>query len=546
MLQATPATPIYNTDATHPAQRWWESAVIYQIYPRSYQDTNGDGVGDLKGIQQRIPYLKDLGVDAIWISPCYRSPMVDFGYDIADYCDIDPLFGTMADFDALLADAHAAGLRVIMDYVPNHTSDQHAWFLESRSSHENPKRDWYMWEDPKPDGSPPNNLTGFFEGSIWEYDEATAQYYLHMFLKEQPDLNWRNPEVVAAMHNVLRFWLDKGVDGFRLDAITVLVKEETLSDIPEESVGVTGADLLAHLTEIHNHPGLHPVLKGFRSVLNEYSGDRMMIGENYTATFEELIGFYGDQLDEIHLPMNLQTLLLPWDAHTMRASLEEYYAVLPAGAIPSLVFGNHDRSRLASRFGAENHRSAHTLLLTLWGVPTLYYGDELGMVDAAILPEQRQDPFVGEAENVGVGRDPERTPMQWDATESAGFCPSDVMPWLPVNTTFTSNVADQENDPASSLAYNQRLLALRHESAALTVGTLRFIDVDADNLLVYLRESDGERLAVVVNFGADTHTVNLDGLGDHAEVRLSSYMDNPTVSENSITVRPHESIILRV
>jgi alpha-glucosidase len=545
-LPIMPARDVYNPAPTADPP-WWETAVIYQIYPRSFQDSTGDGVGDLPGIRQRLPYLRDLGVDAVWISPFFRSPMADFGYDIADYCDVDPVFGSMSDFDALLADAHDLGIRVIIDFVPNHTSDRHPWFVESRSSRDNPKRDWYIWRDPKPDGGPPTNLVGFFAGSAWTLDEATGQYYLHMFLEEQPDLNWRNPEVVAAMHDVLRFWLDKGVDGFRLDAITVLIKREPLSDLPGDPLSLTGRDLLLELTEIHNQPELHDILQGFRRVLDEYDGDRVLIGETNAAYFDELVEFYGSELDEIQLPMNLTTLLLPWEAQTMRRSLAEYYDALPPRAVPSIVFGNHDRSRLATRFGPENARAANALLLTLWGVPTMYYGDELDMVDGRVMSEQRQDPFFGEAHNVGSGRDPERTPMQWDDSKHAGFTGDDVAPWLPVKTTFHSSVAAQENDPASTLNFCRELLALRRRSPALQVGSLRFMNCPHDDLLVYERKADGERLLVAVNFGAASHVCDLLPIVDNAEVLLSSRTVAPAKLDSPrAPIAPHEALILRL
>jgi alpha-glucosidase len=519
--------------------------VIYQIYPRSFQDTNGDGIGDLRGIQRRLPYLRDLGIDAIWISPFFRSPMADFGYDISDYRDIDPIFGTMRDFDALLAACHAHDIRLIIDFVPNHTSNRHPWFLASRSSRHNPKRDWYMWRDPKPDGGPPTNLVSFFGGSAWTYDETTGQYYLHMFLEEQPDLNWRNPEVVEAMHDVLHFWLQKGVDGFRLDAITVLIKKELLSDLPDHAISSTGLALLLHLTEIHNQPQLHEILKGFRRVLAGYEHDAVMIGETNAADFEELMSFYGRELDEIHLPMNLRTLNLPWDAQTMRHSIVEYYAALRAQAMPSFVFGNHDQSRLATRFGAENARSANVLLLTLWGVPTLYYGDELGMIDGQILPHERQDPFAGEGNNLGSGRDPERTPMQWDDSENAGFTDERAEPWLPVNTTFHSNVAEQENDPTSMLSFCKQLLELRRRSPALRRGSIRFMENVDDDLLIYERMAENERLLVAVNFGDARHTLDISSLADDGAILLSSKMATPTAPDiGNIVLRPHESLIM--
>lgn len=547
-IKVKPSGKIYNEHLpTHKLIPWWVTGVVYQVYPRSFQDSNGDGIGDLRGIQQRLPYLRELGIDAIWISPFFKSPMADFGYDVSDYRDIDPIFGTMDDFDAMLKTANDLNIRIIVDFVPNHSSNEHPWFLESRSSHDNPKRDWYIWRDPKPDGSPPNNLVGFFGGSVWTFDEQTGQYYLHMFLEEQPDLNWRNPEVVTAMNDVLHFWLQKGVAGFRLDAITILIKQEPLHDLPEDALTATGLDLLLRLNQMHNQPELHDILRDFRTILDSYDGERILIAETNAGSFEELVGFYGENLDGIQLPMNLRTLNLEWDAKLVAESITEYFASLPHGATPNFVFGNHDQPRLVNRFGEANHRSANMLLLTLWGAPTMYYGDELGMSDGHILPEQRQDPFVGEAGNVGSGRDPERTPMQWDSSPNAGFTDEDVTPWLPINTTFQSNVAEQEANPQSTLNFCKQLLEIRHESDALRFGSIQFMDSPADDLLIYERKIDEEHLLVIINFEGNSHTLDLSALTDNAIVLLSSKMDNPENSDSAnFAIRPHESLLLKL
>src|SRR5438105_4258450 len=368
--------------------RWWQRGVVYQIYPRSFMDSNGDGTGDLPGITSRLDYLEWLGVDAIWISPIFPSPMADFGYDVSNYTDVEPLFGSLSDFDRLVDEAHRHDMRIILDYVPNHTSDQHPWFLESRASRDSARRDWHMWRDARPDGGPPNNWLGSFGGSGWEWDAATSQFYYHAYLKEQPDLNWWNPAVQAAMYDVLRFWLDRGVDGFRI-------------------------------------------------------------------------------------------------------------AALPAGAWPNWVLGNHDRSRVASRVGPAQARVAAMLLLTLRGTPTLYNGDEIGMHDVPIPPALVQDPFERNVPGLGLGRDPERTPVQWDDGPHAGF--STTTPWLPLADDYTLvNVATQRQDPRSMLALHRQLIAVRRSTPALSIGSYVRAYTD-DSVLVYVREGEGQRVFVAVN-----------------------------------------------
>ncbi|TMA12179.1 MAG: alpha-amylase, partial [Deltaproteobacteria bacterium] len=377
------------------AAPWWQTGVVYQIYPRSYQDSNGDGVGDLPGITARLDHLASLGVDAIWISPFYPSPMKDFGYDVSDYTGVDPLFGTLADFDRLLAAAHERGLAVIIDWVPNHTSDQHAWFLASRSSRENPRRDWYVWRDAKPDGSLPNNWLSAFGGPAWTWEPRTRQYYLHTFLKEQPDLNWRNPEVRRAMLSTLEFWLERGVDGFRIDVAHAVMKDPELRDNPPAPAGRRDfhKDMGEYGTQLHiydrGHADTHLVYRDVRRLLERFSGTRarISIGEIHLFDLAELVAYYGAELDELHMPFNFTLLNVPWSAEAVRSTVDEMEAALPEGAWPNWVLGNHDESRVASRIGAVAARSAMLLLLTLRGTPTLYYGDELGMEDVQVPPE---------------------------------------------------------------------------------------------------------------------------------------------------------------
>jgi alpha-glucosidase len=366
-----------------PDRAWWKHGIVYQIYPRSFQDTDGDGIGDLQGIRMRLDYLSVLGVDAIWISPIYPSPMADFGYDVADYCDVDPMFGSLADFDDLVRDAHAQGLKIILDFVPNHTSDRHPWFAESRSDRSNPKRDWYVWRDGR-DDAPPNNWVSQFGGPAWTFDQATGQYYLHSFLREQPDLNWRNPEVRDAMYGVLRFWLERGVDGFRVDVIWLLIKDAGLRDNPPNPVFQPTQAEINRFLHVYNadQPEIHDVIAEMRAVLDHYT-ERVLIGEIYLP-LERLVAYYGKDLSGAHLPFNFQLILTAWNAREIARLIEEYEQALPDGGWPNWVLGNHDQPRIAARVGAAQARVAAMLLLSLRGTPTMYYGDELGLGRVAI------------------------------------------------------------------------------------------------------------------------------------------------------------------
>ena len=376
---------------------WWQTGVIYQIYPRSFQDTNGDGIGDLKGIERRLDYLIGLGVDAIWISPIYPSPMADFGYDVADYCGVDSRFGALADFDNLLVQAHARGLKILLDFVPNHTSDRHPWFVESRSSRDNPKRDWYIWRDPAPDGGPPNNWISDFGGSAWEWDEATGQYYYHAFLKEQADLNWRNPAVQSAMYDVMRFWFDRGVDGFRIDVLWHMVKAADFPDNPPNPAYQPAMSDMHRVLQLHStdQPEVHGIAADMRAIADSYSaegrGERVLIGEIYLPV-DRLMHYYGRERAGVHLPFNFQLVDAPWEARSLATLIADYEAALPPGCWPNWVLGNHDRPRVAAKRGQAQARVAAMLLLTLRGTPTLYYGDELGLSDVAIPPDAGSGP----------------------------------------------------------------------------------------------------------------------------------------------------------
>ncbi len=533
----------YHADGTADL-KWWQTAVFYQIYPRSFQDANGDGIGDLQGIIDRLDYLVELGIDAIWISPIYPSPMVDFGYDVADYCDIHPMFGDLETFDRLLAAAHDLNLKIILDYVPNHTSDQHPWFLESRSSRDNPKRDWYIWKDAKEDGAPPNNWSANFGGSAWEWDEQTQQYYLHSFLPEQPDLNWRNPEVVDAMHNVIRFWLDKGVDGLRVDAIVCLMKDKQYRDNPPAKPGSHwakwGLDLEPRYSLLQSETV--QMVRQMRQVMDEYP-ERVHIGETGIPEFSDLIPYYGQPLDGYHIPFNFTLLYAPWDAARIRDLIEEYYAVLPEGGWPNFVFGNHDFHRLATRYGIENHRSVAMLLLTLWGIPTIYYGDEIGMADVFIPVEQRIDPWGINKPDTDLGRDPERTPMQWDSAPHAGFTTGE--PWLPVADDYKQvNVKAQSADEHSTLNFYKQLLRLRRELVPLQNGSLAFFNDVPQEVVAYVREAQGQRLLVAINFTGETQKIDLSKICSTSKTLLSS--EFKTHEGTHIILQPHESVLLQI
>ncbi len=532
---------------------WWKHGIIYQIYPRSFMDSNGDGVGDLQGIIQRLDYLVELGIDAIWISPCYPSPMADFGYDVADYCDIHPLFGDLATFDQLLAEAHERNIKVVLDYVPNHTSSEHAWFLESRASRVNLKRDWYIWREAKADGSEPNNWESMFGGKAWTWDAATQQYYLHLFLPQQPDLNWRNPEVVKAMHEVLHFWLSRGVDGFRMDVVTFLMKHPDLPDNPltrSSMFSVAESDDLiqAHVHDI-NQPEIHDRLREFRQIVDSYGGQRVTIGETWFFDPAELAHYYGKNMDELHVPFNFQLMKQPWNPALMRQTIQNYYDALPTGAWPNFVLGSHDEHRLATRFGRNNARTAAMLLLTLWGTPTWYYGDELGMEDGEILPHQIQDPFEIRVPGKGNGRDPERTPMQWDSSPNAGFSPEGVQTWLPIPPTYGEvNVEVQTEEPTSHLNFVRSLIGLRRELSVLHRGEeFAFLHNLPEDILAYTRTLDDEKVLVVLNYGKDKHTLDLSSVDESGEILLNTRMDkNEVVELAALEIRPHEGLLLQI
>lgn len=522
-------------------EAWWQTGVIYQIYPRSFQDTDADGVGDLRGIEQRLSHLVELQVDAIWISPIFPSPMRDFGYDVSNYCDIAPQFGSLADFDSLLIAAHAAGLKVILDFVPNHTSDQHPWFRESRSSTRSKKRDWYIWREGKPDGSLPNNWESEFGGPAWTLDNATGQYYYHAYLKEQPDLNWRNPQVEEAMGAVLRFWFDRGVDGFRVDAIHHLVEDEAGRDNPPDPRWREGMPPNERWLQIHtiDQPDVHRYIRSMRQVSDAYS-DRVMIGEAYLP-IDRLMAYYGADLTGFHLPFNFHLISTAWEPSAVATLIQVYEAALPAGGWPNWVLGNHDRSRVASRIGSAQARVAAMLLLTLRGTPTIYQGEEIGMVDVPIPPDQVQDPFEINVPGFGLGRDPVRTPMPWTPEPKGGF--TVAMPWLPLHGDVqTMNVATQACDPHSMLSLYKALLHLRRKYEVLARGSFQLVSAGA-GVLTYTRTLDDQQMLIVLNMtDQPTHFTHDPRIH---EVLLSTFLDGkgPSTGEN---LRANEGMVFRV
>ncbi len=521
------------------ADAWWRSSVVYQIYPRSFQDSNGDGIGDIPGIRRRLGYLQWLGVDAVWLSPVYPSPMADFGYDITDYRDVDPIFGSLSDLKGLVDDAHAAGIKVILDYVPNHTSSQHPWFIESRASKASPKRDWYVWRGASRDGGPPNNWISLFGGDAWEWDAATSQYYYHAFLPEQPDLNWRSPAVRREMLDVLHYWLDLGVDGFRVDALWALIEDDRLRDNPPNPTWRRGEPASGRLLPLYNgdRPEVHDAVAEMRATLDEYP-ERVLIGELYLP-FDRLALYYGAEARGAHLPFNFHLITAEWRAEALAKLIKDYEAALPPGAWPNWVLGNHDQKRIASRLGQTRARLAAMALLTLRGTPTLYYGDEIGMPHGRIPPGRVQDP-LGRREP-GRGRDPERTPMAWDASAHGGFTTG--TPWLPVHPDRTTrNVAAMSDDPRSILTLYRRLIALRRERKALQTGPYRRIGFEGGCLVLERGREGAERIIVALNLVDEPASL---ALPSPSRVLLSSWLDRDSERvDGEIALRPSEGVIL--
>ncbi len=533
---------------------WWKNAVIYELYPRSFQDSNGDGIGDLNGITQRLDYLKELGVDAIWLSPIYPSPQVDFGYDVSDYENIDPQYGTLADFDHLVAEANKRHIRVLMDMVMNHTSDKHKWFLESRSSRTNPYRDWYMWHDGKGEtatdkGKVPNNWQSDFGHSAWEWDEKTRQYYYHKFYIQQPDLNWNNPRVHQAFKDIIAFWLKRGVGGFRFDAITTLFEdpgmrdEDVLLDKDGKSYLNTYGDIALNDTRTNNLPATHPVMQEMRAAAdafdsNKFPGTRVLIGETYLPNIGELAKQYGAPgKPEFHLPMDTQVAFInKLDVATFRDKLVDAEEHL-GGHTPLLLFDNHDNPRIDARYGDGVHdtdiqRVLSTILFASRGTSLFYYGDEIGMkTTPPTRKEDVKDPVGLTGWPKDKGRDGERTPMQWDATANAGFSPDGVKTWLPVPPTYTTvNVKDEEAGTDSLFVWYQSLIRLKKTNPAFAHGDNTMLDTANTRVLSWMRKAPGSPVVVVaVNFTADPQTVSLTVPGSGATVK--TLMKTPGAQE---------------
>jgi len=500
------------------ADPWWKHAIIYEIYPRSFQDSSGDGVGDINGITSRLDYLHDLGIDAIWISPMYPSPLIDFGYDISDYTAIDPLYGSLDDFDHLMSEAKKRDIRVIMDFVPNHTSDQHPWFKESRSSRTNPKRDWYIWRDGSGMGQPPNNWQSWFGHSAWKFDPKTNQYYYHHFYTEQPDLNWRNPEVRKAMYDAMRFWLKRGVAGFRIDAVSRLFEDPNLHDDPI----LPGTNPYGDPNIVHkytdNLPEVHEVLREMRKVVDEFPGNPVMISEADEPNITELTKMYGAKNDEVQLPMDFQI------ADVNKLSAPDFRRLLneidqnKVGGQPHYFFSNHDQPRTWDRYGDGVHNDQiaklmAALLLATRATPLMYYGEEIGMrTTDPTRKEEVQDPVGRTGWPKDKGRDGERTPMQWDDSANGGFTTSQK-PWLPAPPSSAAyNVKAESREPQSILSFYKRLIALRRSEAALRDGRYVPLNQEDANVLAFLRKKPGnaEAVLVVLNMSAEAKKVRFD------------------------------------
>jgi alpha-glucosidase len=485
---------------------WWREGALYQIYPRSYQDTNGDGIGDLRGIISRLDHLQWLGVRGVWLSPVTVSPNADFGYDVADFCDVDPSFGTLSDLDALIAEAGARGIRILMDLVPNHTSIDHPWFQESRSSRDNPKRDWYVWADPKPDGSPPNNWVSSFFGSAWTFDELTGQYYLQNFLPEQADLNWWNEEVRDEFDRILRFWFDRGVAGFRIDVAHMVVKDRRLRDNPLATDADPILEQMRGQRPVYNEnrPEVHDVHRRLRAVADSYDPPRVLVGETFLPKIDDVIPFYGKG-DELNLAFNIPFVQLPLEAAALRALIERTEELMPAGCTPVWTGSNHDVPRFPTRWAdndPDRARCALMMLLTLRGSVFLYEGDEIGMNDTPLEREELKDPVSIKYFPV-YGRDGARTPMQWRDTPGAGFTGPEVEPWLPFGD-LSVNVEDQRRDPESFLSLCRDLIGVRDALPDLRAGEYASFAAPG-GVLAYRR---GERTVVALNLGTEAATVD--------------------------------------
>lgn len=520
----------------------WGHRIIYQIYPRSFKDSNNDGIGDLQGIIEELKYLSDLGIDAIWLSPIYPSPMHDFGYDISNYRDIDPIFGDLEKFDELIKEAHKMNIKVLMDFVPNHTSSEHSWFKQSASSKDSPKRDWYIWA--KSDNKkPPNNWLSQFGGSAWKLDKKTKEYYLHTFDVSQPDLNWRNPKVVKEMLDTLRFWLKRGVDGFRVDVAYILYKDPFFRDEPVNLAYIPGTNMqYSSLLHVYTSglPETLEMIKTFNQVISEFD-DRFMVCEIHTHT-AELIKLYEIINHQGFAPFNFSFISIPWNAHEQKQFLDEFDNLLGDNYFPTYVLGNHDQPRIASKIGSLSARSAALLQLTLRGTPFIYYGEELGMENVEVPFEKVRDPQAINMNDEKFGRDPSRGPMQWSKKEFAGFSNSE--PWLPLEKNYADkNVYSENIDLKSFLNLYKKIIYTRRNLKALIYGKYKPLEFENKNIFGFIREFENEKALILINFSKDNQTIQLPK-GEWKMV-LSTYMDTPVRNiKNEFNLRPSEGFIL--
>ena len=539
--------PLSAVSQTASEAEWWKKAVFYEIYPRSFLDSNGDGIGDLSGIRQKLPYLAELGVDAIWITPFFPSPQVDFGYDVSDYENVDPQFGKLADFDRLLREAHRLHVRVIIDLVLNHTSDKHRYFLRSRESRTSPYRDWYIWRDGV-NGGPPNNWASAFGPRAWTLDQKTGQWYYHFFYSEQPDLNWRNPAVQQAMFDSVRFWLKRGVDGFRVDAVNALFEDPNLTNNPELPTFRNGST--TEHDQVHKYnldlPELHRMLQDLRKVTDEFGPGRLLISEAYVPTMNDLLAYYGPSDNEVQLPFNFFFTRVPkLDAKLFRAEVEKAEKAL-GSRWTTWVLSNHDMARAYDRFGDGKHNDEIAkilglMLLTLRGSPFLYYGEEIGMTTTVPRTiEEVQDPVGKRYWPANNGRDGERTPMQWSAARNAGFTTG--KPWLPVPESSSTRNVETEGKAANSVFdFHRRVLQLRRSTPALIEGTYATLP-SPEQVFVYRRTAGGKSVVVALNMSANPSTVTLPARG---KILVDSIAERPaTVQGNALRLAPFQGVVV--
>jgi alpha-glucosidase len=529
---------------------WWQTEVIYQIYPRSFQDSNGDGIGDLQGIISRLDYLQELGIGAIWLSPIYPSPMCDFGYDVSDYVAISPEFGSMDDFKRLLSEAHRRDIKIVLDLVLNHTSHEHTWFREASSSRDNPKRDWYIWHDGKPPRSgrprPPNNWRSAFGGRAWQWHEQTNQYYLHTFLPQQPDVNWRNPELREAMWSVIRYWLELGVDGFRLDVVNWFIKDQQLRNNPWGKWGLRPYDWQRHIYD-RNRPETLEIMREIRNLVDQYP-DRMTVGEVFTEPPGDprLVASYYDGGAGLHLAFNFAFLFCKWRASSFARTVEEWEDLLGDQLWPNYTLSNHDQPRAISRYakGQETEARARVsaaMLLTLRGTPFVYYGEEIGMHNGSIPRKSLQDPVGKRYWPFHPGRDGERTPMQWDDTTFAGF--SQTQPWLPINADAPlRNAKHQRSDASSLFSWYQSLITLRKTEAALHIGTYRTILANSD-VFCFERVCGDERLFIALNFSNRTQDISQPNTQRWQIILASNRSTRDIITTTDLKLDPYEVLI---